>query len=103
MKDKIDYSFQLSQSVCKELDEISFSLRQNVSKADKENLVLLSEAWESEASVVFGEKYSGFLLNQIDIMKEIEKKKKTIRSISRRLFLIEEAAKQTVAEKGTNS
>lgn len=103
MTDRIDYTFQLSTSVCEELDEISFSLRQHAEKAEKDNLVLLTEAWKSEASDLFEKKYLIHLSVQKEIIHEIEREAETIRRITRRLCLIEEAAKKAALEKGTET
>ena len=95
MRGKIDYSFALSTSVCEQLDEIAFSIGQNAATAQREHPALLSEAWSSEASELLAQKYSSFLDKQREISAEIEHLSETIKKISRRLYLAEEAAKKT--------
>lgn len=102
MTERIDYTFQLSTVVCEKLDEISFLLRQNTENAEKDNLLLLKEAWKSEASDLFEKKYLEYLSVQREIIREIEREAENVRGISRRLYLIEEAAKKAMSEKGTD-
>ena len=100
MTDRIDYNFSLSASVCDELDEIAQALEKNAYDAERDNLLLLSEAWGSEAADLFEKKYAGFLYGQRRISSNIVSASEKLRSISRRLYLLEEEAKKTVIEKG---
>lgn len=97
---KIEYDFLLSGSVCKELDETAAILRQNASDAKLENFTMLTGAWRSEASERFTKKYSELLTKQNAVAAEIEEASEIIKTLSKRLYLIEEAAKKTAVEKG---
>lgn len=103
MKEKIDYSFSLSVSVCEELDEISHTIKQNALNAEKNNLLLLKEAWRSDASTLLEKKYSDLISKQKEIAVQIERESETVRAVSRRLYLIEKEAEKTVSGKGTNN
>ena len=91
MTEIIDYDFSLSKSVCKELDEISQLLKQNAANAE----------WNSEASVLFEKKYTAFLRLQKMTANEIEEESEKIKLLTKRLYLIEEQAKQKAVERGT--
>ena len=101
MTNKIEYDFSLSKSVCEELDEISQLLKQNASDAERDNLMILSKSWNSDASVMFEKKYTAFLRTQKMIANEIEEESEKIKLLTKRLYLIEEQAKQKAVERGT--
>lgn len=101
MTNKIEYDFSLSKSVCEELDEISQLLKQNASDAERDNLMILSKSWNSDASVMFEKKYMAFLRTQKMIANEIEEESEKIKLLTKRLYLIEEQAKQKAVERGT--
>lgn len=101
MTDKIEYDFSLSKSVCEELDEISQLLKQNASDAERDNLMVLAKAWNSDASVLFEKKYTAFLRTQKMTANEIEEESEKIKLLTKRLYLIEEQAKQKAVERGT--
>ena len=98
MAEKIDYNFLLSKSVCSELEEISRLLRQNAELAEKDNLCALIQAWQSDASEQLARKYAACLTAEKQIADEIEKEKESIHLLSKRLYLIEEAAKKAASE-----
>ena len=101
MTEIIDYDFSLSKSVCKELDVISQLLKQNAANAERDNLTVLAKEWNSEASVLFEKKYTAFLRLQKMTANEIEEESEKIKLLTKRLYLIEEQAKQKAVERGT--
>ena len=100
MAERIDYNFLLSKSVCSELEEISRLLRQNAETAERDNLCALVRAWQSDASQQLAQKYAACLAAEKQTAVAIEKEIESIRLLSRRLYLIEEAAKKAATERG---
>lgn len=100
MKDKILYDFNLSKTVCNNLDEIVQSLNTDIIAAENDNLELLARTWNSEAATLFAEKYRGFICEVRRLSDEVKGETERIKTTSRKMYIIEQEAKKTVQEKG---
>lgn len=100
MKEQIYYDFQISKDVSGKLEELAQYLRAEIVDPESEGMQMLSNAWKGEEANLFAAKYHGFVAETRKTSEDINKAAEKILRISRKMYLIEQEAKQKTIEKG---
>lgn len=100
MNDKIIYDFNLSKMVCNSLEEVIQDLHRVIIDSEKDNLELAARAWSSDSATVFAKKYSELIADVCRLKNELTDETERIKSMSRKMYILETEAKKIAAEKG---
>lgn len=100
MDNIINYDFILSQKVSESLEETAQTLSAESVAKSEETLALLAAAWNSPQADLFAKKYRSITEEIKLLIDEIYSESEKIKSLSRKMYLIEQEAKQTITEKG---
>lgn len=100
MSSKIVYDFNLSKTVCDNLEEVVRNLNTCIIFTENDNLRLIANSWESQSTELYVKKYIGFVGKVKNIRNELSKEIEEIKRTSRKIYLIEQEAKKKASEEG---
>ncbi len=99
MDEKIFYDFLLSNEVAREMENTALAIHEEVITELKEQLQIIGESWQAEASQQFLEKCDDVVQHIGQIRDNLTDISLQISRVSRRMYLMEEENEQIISRK----